>query len=178
MIGTEQQAGHVSGADHTILETMKRLCSLVILASCGSSPADVSGDYTINVTDEDNGCNLQNFNQGSSTSNISTTITQDSDSVTVTVMGVAGAYLNTILGSSAFDGSVDGEHINATLFGKTSGTMGGCEFTYDATIDGDLAADTLTGTITYTPKTNGSPDCSPIEGCHSTQNFNGTRPPK
>jgi hypothetical protein len=156
---------------------MKRLACLVILASCGS-PADVAGTYTISVTDEDNGCNLMGFTQGQSTSNISTTISQDNDKVTIMVTGLAGAYLNTVLGSSTFNGSVDGDHLGATLFGTRSATMNGCAFTFNAALDGSLAGDTLTGTISYTPKTNGSPDCASIEGCHSTQNFNGTRPPK
>ena len=151
---------------------------LVLATGCTSAPADVAGAYTINVTDEANGCNLMNFNMGDTSSNIPVTISQDGGSMTATITGAVGTYVTAVLGSAVFSGSVDGTAISATLFGTRSATMGGCSYTYNAELAGDLTADTLTGTITYTPKTNGSPDCSTIEGCTSVQNFNGTRPPK
>jgi len=157
---------------------MKRLACLVILAGCGSDPADVTGHYTVNVTDEANGCNLSNFTQGQSSTNIPVDVTQDGGDVTLTLTGAVGDYVNLVLGSNVFSGTVDGSHVAATLFGTRSQTMNGCAFTYNAELDGDLAGDTMTGSISYTPKTNGSPDCASIEGCTSTQNFNGTRPPK
>ena len=55
--------------------------------------------------------------------------------------------------------------------------MSNCTYTYNADLGGKLSGDAISGTIDYTPKTNGSPDCSSIEGCTSTQNFSGTRPP-
>jgi hypothetical protein len=77
-----------------------------------------------------------------------------------------------------FMGTVDGDNISATLYGTTSATMGGCEYTYNGDLEGNLNVDELTGSITYTPATNGSPDCSTIDGCKSVENFNGTRAPQ
>ena len=152
-------------------------CIAVAAVGCSSDPVDVSGAYTISVTDEANGCNLMNFNQGDSSSNIPAAVTQTGSTTAVKITGLVGAYLTAVLGSAEFQGTVDGSSISATLFGTRSSTSGGCAYTYDALLEGDLAGDALTGTITYTPKTNGSPDCSSIEGCKSVQNFNGTRPP-
>ena len=56
--------------------------------------------------------------------------------------------------------------------------MGGCSSTPTTRPSTPtLSTDTLTGTITYMPKTNGNPDCSTIDGCMNVQDFNGTRPP-
>ncbi len=151
---------------------------MVAAVGCSSNPVDVSGTYTIAVTDEANGCNLMNFNQGDSSSNIPVVVTQTGSTMDAKITGGVGAYVTAVLGSSDFSGGVDGSTLNATLFGTRSSTSGGCSYTFNAILDGDLAGDALTGTITYTPKTNGSPDCSSIEGCTSVQNFNGTRPPK
>nr|HEX4314179.1 hypothetical protein [Kofleriaceae bacterium] len=148
-----------------------------VLAAC-SSPANVAGNYTVDLTDEANGCNLSNFTQGQSTSGVSVSITQKDSDVTVAVTGVAGAYLMTVLGSSTFDGSVSGDGFDAKLIGTTAGHSSNCTFTFDADLHGDLAKDSISGTIDYTPQTNGSPDCSTIMGCTSTQNFSGTRPPQ
>jgi hypothetical protein len=148
-------------------------------AGCSSSPANVAGSYTIAVTDEDNGCGLSNWSQGQSSTNIPVTVSQDDDSATAMVTGAVGGYLDTVLGSSTFTGDLDGDKLALTLYGTRNATKGNCSYTYQADLDGSLSGDTLTGTITYTPVTNGSPDCDTMDvtGCTSVQNFNGTRPP-
>ena len=84
-----------------------------------------------------------------------------------------------MLGSEHVQGTVDGDNVSATLFGTTHATMGDCAYTYNADLSAIAQRATqLTGTIAYTPMTNGSPDCSTIMGCSSTQDFNGTRAPQ
>ena len=159
---------------------MNRVAYVLLLGvlGCSSTPADVSGDYTMAVTDEANGCNLQNWTMGDSSTGIPVTITQDTKNVTINITGATGAYVAVILGTSMFMGTVDGDNVSATLFGTRSATMGGCAYTYNADLEASLNVDELSGTIAYTPQTNGSPDCSTIMGCSSTQNFNGTRAPQ
>lgn len=183
MIGTPSPLAHVSARAY-ILKAMKRLAFALLAcagglftASCGS-PADVAGDYTISVTNEDNGCNLQNFTEGASSSNIPATIDQANSDVHITVTGLVGDYLDAVLGSNEWDGDISGDSIHATLFGTRSATMNGCSFTFNAEMDANVDGDAITGTIAYTPNTNDSPDCDPIKDCESTQDFNGTRPPQ
>ena len=40
-----------------------------------------------------------------------------------------------------------------------------------------LGSSDFSGTIDYTPDTNGSPECAAVEGCMAVQRFNGNRPP-
>jgi hypothetical protein len=53
-----------------------------------------------------------------------------------------------------------------------------CTYTLNVTFDGALSGDALQGTLTYAPKTNGSPDCGVLEQCQALQDFAGSRPPK
>jgi hypothetical protein len=151
---------------------------VLTLAACSSSPADVAGSYSVNVTSRDNGCSLQNWTVGQMSSNIPVTITQDGSDVTASVTGLTGTYLDVVLGSHDFTGTIDGNDLDLTLYGTRSGTMGNCTYTYNAVLTGTLDVDTLTGQIQYQAKTNGNPDCGTLEGCASVQDFNGARPPQ
>jgi hypothetical protein len=147
-------------------------------AGCSSPPANVAGQYTVAVTNKDNGCNLQNWTVGQSSSGIMVAITQSGSTVDATVQGLTGTYLDAILGAHDFNGDVDGHHLSATLFGTRSQNSGNCTWTYNADLEADLSGDLLVGTINYQPKTNGNPDCTTQQNsCTSTQDFNGTRPP-
>lgn len=148
-----------------------------LLAACGSD-VDAAGDYTLAVTNRENGCDFDNWTEGESSTNIPMTITQSGDMITGDVGGVAGGFLDLVLGSSVFEGEVSGDDLNMTLFGETSATQGNCTFTVNAVLDGELEGDVLTGEIRYTAATNDNPDCTDIEGCVSRQELNGTRPPQ
>ena len=148
------------------------------LAGCSSSPANVAGSYSVNVTNRDNGCSLQNWTVGAMSSNIPVIITQDGADVTASVTGLTGTYLDVALGSHDFTGTVDGDQLDLTLYGTRSQTMGNCTYTYNAVLSATLDVDTLTGQIQYQAKTNGNPDCGALEGCASVQDFNGARPPQ
>jgi hypothetical protein len=155
------------------------LLLIALAAACGSStPANVAGQYTVAVTNRDNGCNLQNWTVGQSAANIMVAITQNGATADATVQGAVGGYLDIILGAHDFTGDIDSHHLSLTLFGTRTQNSGNCTWTYNANLEADLAGDVLTGTIDYSPKTNGNPDCTAMQNaCKSTQDFNGTRPP-
>ena len=147
-------------------------------AGCSSTPVNVAGQYTVAVTNKDNGCNLMNWTVGQSASGIMVAVTQNGSQADATVQGLVGTYLDGVLGSHDFTGDVDGHHLSLTLFGTRSQNSGNCTWTYNADLEADLAGDLLQGTIDYQPKTNGNPDCTAMQNsCVSTQDFNGTRPP-
>ena len=156
------------------------LALMALLAACGSDPADVAGEYSLSLTNRDNGCAFDNWTEGETASNIPITMTQSTEDMTMAtaiVGGAAGVYLDVLLGSRTYTGEVDGSSLLLTLFGETSGIDGNCTFTVNSTIDASLDGDVLSGEIRYEKATNGNPDCAPSEGCASRQEFNGTRPP-
>ena len=146
---------------------------------CGSD-ADISGTYSVSLTNRDNGCNLSNFTPGESASNISVVITQNEDAATVRVEGLAALALNALLGSdkNTFTGTVDGDEFSATSIGTLPRTTGNCTYTFNAEITGSIDGDVITGRIDYRAADNGNPDCSQVAGCVSYQDYNGTRPPQ
>lgn len=152
---------------------------LVPLTACGNDPAMVAGQYSVAVTNRDNGCNLANWTVGAMSSNIPVDITQNGVMASATVTGIVGVAVSAALGSNVFTGDVDGNDLNLTLYGTVSHTAGNCTYTYNAVINATLSGDILQGTIDYKAKTNGNPDCTSmnITNCNSRQDFNGTRPP-
>jgi hypothetical protein len=159
--------------------TIRILVAVValVVAGCGDDPANVAGDYTVAVTSGANGCNLTNWQEGSSTSGIGVTITQDGGNATAIIEGFVGQYVMAALGSRTFTGTVDGTDLDLDLIGTNALTTGNCTYTYNALLDGGIDGDVIIGTITYTAATNDQTDCAPLEGCESIQDFNGTRPP-
>ena len=153
---------------------------IALLAACGSDPADVAGQYSLSLTNRDNGCNFANWTVDETASNIPITMTQSTEDMsmaTAVVGGAAGVYLDVLLGSRTYTGDVDGSSLLLTLFGQTTGMDGNCTFTVNSVIDAQLDGDVLSGEIRYEKATNGNPDCAASEGCASRQDFNGTRPP-
>ena len=155
------------------------------LAGCGGSdssvsapPADVAGTYSVAVTNGANGCAFPNWKENESSQNIPFKITQTGADVTGDVEGLTGAFVALWLGTRTYKGTASGASINMTAFGTNNQRDKGCSYTVNSTIDGSLTGNALQGTITYTAKTNGSPDCGTREGCSTTQSFSGSRPPK
>ena len=85
-------------------------------------------------------------------------------------------FLNLWLGSAEFDGRVHANQLTLTNYGMRSQMQGNCSFTYNATIEGTLDGNAISGTITYAPATNENPDCAAVE-CSAVQEFSGSRPP-
>jgi hypothetical protein len=154
------------------------LAVAVVLVGCGGGDSvDVSGSYTVAVTNGANGCMAVNWTVGDSNPGIPVTIAQDGSNVTATVEGLTGTYLQAGLGSRVFAGDVSGHSLSLELIGTTPQTQGSCTFTYNALLDGDIDGDVIMGTITYTGVSQDTANCSAIIGCESVQDFNGTRPP-
>jgi len=152
--------------------------ALLLGAGCSETPIDVEGVYTIALTNRENGCNFNDWTEGATSTGVQLTVIQSSASATAVVGGVAGTWLDVAMGSHEFEGTVNGDDVNLTLHGTRSATVGGCTWTLNAILSGTLDGDVLTGNIRYTPSTNGSPDCTTIEGCVSRQEYNGVRAPQ
>jgi hypothetical protein len=150
----------------------------VPLASCDGGPVDAAGTYALALTNRDNGCGFQSWTVGESSTNVPLTVTQSGEAATALIEGAAGAWVELILGSRAFTGTVHGHTLDLDLHGTRAGSQAGCTYTVVAHAHATLTGDVLAGTIDYTTATNGSPDCGALEGCVSSQDFNGTRPPQ
>lgn len=158
---------------------MKRFVLLAaILVGCGSSdPVDAEGSWTVSITNGADDCNV-GWNVGMSNSGIGVDITQNGADVVVDVTGIAGAYLDAFLGGTdAFSGTANGSGLTADRQGTNSKTTGNCTYTFNATLDAEINGDTMQGTISYTPATNGNSDCDAVQ-CENIQNFSGNRPPQ
>lgn len=153
---------------------------LLALGGCGSDDeftADVAGNYTIALTNGASTCAFDNWEEGKETSGLGFAITQDGRKVQGTLDGVAALFFNVWLGSADFDGTIQGRALTLTNYGENPAQQGNCSFTYNAIVKANQNADTIEGTITYSPQTNGNPDCAAVE-CSASQRFSGSRPPK
>lgn len=153
------------------------LSILALATACGSDPVDVEGEYSISVTNRENGCDFDEWTEGDTATGIPVTITQDEDQATASVEGGTGFFLDVVLGMHEFVGDVDGDSVELTLFGTRSTVMEACSYTINGVLQAELDGDVLTGRIVYQTNTNGSLDCGEKEDCESIQEFNGTRPP-
>jgi hypothetical protein len=151
---------------------------LLLVGACGGDPVNAEGSYTISVTNKTNGCNFTNWNEGDSATNIGVVINQEGSDANADVMGATRVYLDLVLGSHVFNGSVDGNDLDLAIAGTRSATMGNCTLTVDAELLATLSGDVLTGRINYSYHGNGNTDCAPYDGCISYQEMNGTRPPQ
>jgi hypothetical protein len=155
------------------------LTSAVVLALIGcEGTADVAGEFTVNLTNRENGCAFTNWEVGSTSTGIPVTITQDGDRVTALVGGLTATFLDLWLGSHTYQGTVSGSSLDLTLYGTNSTSQGNCTYTVNSTITAAIDGDVLTGDIRYTAATNNNPDCGTLTGCVSRQDFNGSRPPR
>jgi hypothetical protein len=158
---------------------MKRLIWLVVLAAgCSSDPVDAEGMYTVAVTNRTNGCNFMNWTEDESAAGIQVVINQEGSDANADVMGATRVYLDLVLGTHVFNGTVDGDELDLKIEGTPSTTTGNCTWSVDAQLLANLDGDVLTGRINYTVAGNGHADCAPYDGCVSYQDMNGTRPPQ
>lgn len=147
-------------------------------AGCASDPADVAGSYTIALTNRENGCNLGNWTVGAQSQGVPVTITQSGATASADVGGLARVALDLVLANHVYTGDVDGNDMTLKIIGSRAGQQGTCAYTLNSQIDATLSGDALAGTIKYSAATNGNTDCGTLTGCVSTQDFNGTRPPR
>jgi hypothetical protein len=151
--------------------------SLVGCGSEGEFTSDISGSYNVAVTNRASSCDFKDWMEGKEASGIGLAITQDGDQAHATVDGVVGIFFTAWLGSAEFDGQVKRSTFRLTNYGTRSQTQGNCTFTYNAVVDGELSGDAISGTMTYAPATNDSPDCQNVK-CEAVQDFSGSRPPR
>jgi hypothetical protein len=154
------------------------IVSLLIcaLAAIGCAPADVSGSYTVALTNQENTCLFDWWQADQETTGVTVDVVQDGGDVRLTVTGLAGGFLTLGIGSNVFTGTVSGNHVSADIFGTVDQTEGGCANPYQVDVDlrGDLNGDALSGDIAYTPH---DYECFPA-GCENIQRFSGSRPPR
>jgi hypothetical protein len=148
------------------------------LAGCGDDPADISGEYTANLTARDNGCNIGNWTEGNSATGIPVTITQMDGSASADIGGLSRVALDLAIGGHVFAGDVDGSSFELKIIGTRPQTMGNCTFTFDAELVGKLSGDSISGRLNFTTATNNNSDCATIKTCVSFQEFAASRPPR
>jgi hypothetical protein len=152
--------------------------ALALGAGCSSDPANVAGTYTVAVTNGKNECEFAGYTVGDTASGISMVVKQSGSDVSADFGGTgAGVLLDLVLNDHTFEGSVDGNDLDLKITGSRALSKGNCAYTINARATGAIDGDVLTGQIDYTAATNANPDCGTLEGCHTVQNFNGTRPP-
>lgn len=154
--------------------------SLLTLVACGSSsdaPADVSGTYSLSITDTKNDCNYQGWTIGSTAQNVGFVVTQNGTSASGDVQGLAAAYTGA-LGIGTLQGSVDGNVVGLSATGTTSVKSGSCAFFVKMSASFTLTGNAINGTIDYTNITNNDASCGNLSTCVSEQTISGSRPPK
>jgi hypothetical protein len=163
---------------------MRRLVPLVLvgvlpLVACGGDdPVDAAGNYTVALTNRENGCNNPNWTVDDMTSGVGVVMTQNGLAVSADVQpGGARLALDLVLGGHIFTGQVDGDHLDLLITGANSFASGNCDYTVDAQIDAHLAGDVLMGNVYYRARTDGASDCGALTGCASRQELLGNRPP-
>ncbi len=96
----------------------------------GEPDADVSGTYTVTLTNGENGCAFSSWQPGA-TATISLVITQTGNALAVTVSDLGGVSLSLLTGSGAYAGIVHGNDFSLEVYGTVVGTQMGCPFTWD-----------------------------------------------
>ncbi len=135
-------------------------------------PADVAGNYTLTVTDGQNGCNVENFTTNSTQSGIAVAITQSGSSVSATATSYSGLMLAFAAGNT-LNGTIDGEQ--AVLTASADRAQGGCAYTTSVTATFRFVDSQVQGSVLYQNAGNGSSDCGALQQCTSTQTFTGSR---
>jgi hypothetical protein len=162
------------------MRTIPLATLLAAIAACssnsgsGTSAASVVGNYSVSITDGQNGCSIQNFTPGAMTTGVTVAVTQCGSQVCANVQGLAGVYLSLGVGTSTLTGTLNGNA--ATLTASATHTQGGCMYTTTATATATFDGNTMQGTITYTDS-GGSGCVGAMQQCTSEQTFAGSRPP-
>jgi len=167
-------------------EALMRLLVLFCASQCVgcydfdalSSSFDVSGQYSVNITNGQNGCAFGNWTPGASSSGIPLAITQSGQQVVATIGGTTGDYVNFFCGSKEFVGMIVAGGFEARLACTKTFTQQTCIYRVIADAKAQVRGDVVTGTLDYTTATNSDSTCGTLVNCHSSQNFNGARPPR
>ncbi|HEU4733084.1 MAG TPA: hypothetical protein VFT22_34560 [Kofleriaceae bacterium] len=153
---------------------MRTLALVTCLAACSSDPSNVAGDFSVMVTNRDNGCNIANWTVGA-TNSATVTLTQRDNDVTANVTGLGAFALDLLLGGHAYTGKINDSDLALDLFGVRSFTTGNCTYTFNSEIRATINGDLLEGQLNYRTADNDNPDCAGLKNCLSFQDFSGTR---
>jgi hypothetical protein len=147
-----------------------------------STPTNFAGNYTVNVTNDANGCNLANWDPGKSSS-LPFTITQPAGSADLSgqIGGGAGAIIKLFAGTDTLTGTAaaGGFAISTTTKADLSEQQDpACKFQLLIKADAKQSAkDAIEGTLTYSVIATTGTCTTKTVGCKSLQKFNGSRPP-
>lgn len=147
-------------------------------ALAGCAPVDAAGMWSVNLTNDANGCSLDNWTPGSTTTGVPLTIAQSGSSASGEIGGTTGTLASVVFGTNRFEmGSISGNNVDLRLTGR-AGSMGGCAYTPILDLTGSINGDTMSGRVVWSYDTNASADCGAMATCESVQLMNGSRPPR
>lgn len=148
-------------------------------ATTDAPAADVSGNYTVTLTNSSNTCATEtNWVDGTVTTDVRYDIRQAGSDLTAEAQGNAAAYFVVLTGSNDFSGTVRGNSFELTDVGPNAMTAGACTYTINAVVNGSIDGDTISGTLIYRPAVSGDPSCNPDCApyvCEARQDFVGSR---
>jgi hypothetical protein len=159
--------------------------SLVLATACGDDfsaapepPADVEGQYSVAVTNRDNGCAFESFDDGATATNIPLTVTQDGSNLSAKIGGLTGTAFSLLVGVDTLQGQIQGNELSLAIVGTATQTQGECSFSIDVHAEATASGDALQGTLEYVPDTAEGAQCAALVGCSTYQDFAGSRPPR
>ncbi len=145
-------------------------------------PSDVSGDYTVTLTNLSNSCVKEtDWMADATTDGVRYDIRQDGESITAEAQGNAAVYFVLLTGSNDFSGAVHGNSFKLTDVGPNVKTDQSCSYTLNAVVSGTIDGDTIAGKVTYRPVISADPSCNPDcepYVCQAEQEYVGTRAPR
>jgi hypothetical protein len=160
---------------------MRIILALLLLQACGGDEmGDVTGDYTLALTNGANECGFANWTVGATSTGVAVKFIQtDGGKFTAELTDpLVRLYVDLIVGSHIFAGEVTGASFQGTLAGTRELMEEGktCKYRVNADIDGSLVRDNIGGMISYrvviiVP----AADC-PASSCTTVASFNGSRP--
>lgn len=157
-------------------------CSVVVGKSIDPfQTVDFTGEYTLTVTNDVNGCGFDEWREGESNDGFPLSIAQDGDELRGTLEGTWAIAADILLGNHSATGTANGNSMEMRLQGSRHLQIrGGCQdFVVDAIMEGTLDRDYLEGVTAYrVVETDESSSCEGMTGCETLQLFNGTRPPQ
>src|SRR6266542_3462251 len=137
-------------------------CIAILTASCSGSdytqPVDAAGNYTGQVTNGLSSC--PGVWVTGAMADVQITVAQTGQNVSLRAEGGGALILQAEFGTTSFNGSINGSHVDALIIGSRMAMSGACVYTMNGQLSADLNGNTMTGSITYTPQTNNNADCT------------------
>ena len=139
------------------------------------APTDVAGLYELTLHNGANGCGLEDWVEGNTTTNVGLRIEQQGTDLIGRLEGPVGGIVAVLLGTAELSGSQSRGDVTLQAFSPYVRQQGTCTYNLLVTLQGTLDGNLMSGTIDYTWATNGAPECSDLEGCVTEQTFDAVR---